>query len=64
VHRIHLALHLPGQPLGDQDQAHPGVSQALGQELPGLGDIRRGASRQPGQSEGQQGAGVGDDEKA
>jgi len=57
-------LHPPGQPLGDQDQPHPGVGQALGQELPGRGDIRGGASRQPGQPESQQGAGVGNDEKA
>jgi len=60
---VHLGADLPGQPLGDQHQAHPGVSLALSQQLPGLGRIVRRAPGNPGQGEGQQGAAIGDDKK-
>jgi hypothetical protein len=62
-HRVHLGADLPGHPLGDQHQPHPGVSPALGQQLPGLGRIVRRPAGNPGQGEGQQGAAIGDDKK-
>ena len=61
--RVHLGADLPGHPLGDQHQPHPGVSPALGQQLPGLGGIFRRPPGNPGQGEGQQAAAIGDDEK-
>ena len=61
---VQILPNLPGHPLGDQHQANPGVSPALGQQLPGLGRGVRGAAGNPGQGEGQQGAAIGDDEKA
>jgi len=60
---IHLIPNLPGHPLGDQHQPHPGVSPALGQQLPGLGRIGRRPPGNPGQGEGQQGAAIGDDKE-
>jgi hypothetical protein len=36
----------------------------LGQQLPGFRGSVRGAAGNPGQREGQQGAGIGNDEKA
>jgi hypothetical protein len=63
-HRVYLGADLPGHPLGDQHQPHPGVSPALGQQLPGLGGIVRRPPGNPGQGEGQQGAAIGDDKKA
>jgi hypothetical protein len=63
THRIHLGADLPGHPLGDQHQAHPGISPALGQQLPGLGGIVRHPAGNPGQGESQQGAAIGNDKK-
>ena len=62
-HRVHLGADLPGNPFGDQHQPHPGVSPALGQQLPGLGGIVRRPPGNAGQGEGQQGAAIGDDKK-
>jgi len=63
AHGVHLGADLPGHPLGDQHQAHPGVSPALGQQLSGFVRINRRAPGNPGQGEGQQGAAIGDDKK-
>ena len=63
-HGVHLGADLPGHPLGDQHQAHPGVSPALGQQLSGFGRINRRAPGNPGQGEGKQGAAIGDDKKS
>jgi hypothetical protein len=63
-HSVHLSPDIPGHPLGNQHQPHPGVSPALGQQLPGFGGIVRRPPGNPGQGKGQQGAGIGDDEKS
>ena len=63
ANRVHLGADLPGHPLGNQHQAHPRVSPALGQQLSGLGRINRRGPGNPGQGEGQQGAAIGDDKK-
>ena len=61
---VHLLPNLPGHPFGDQYQPHPGIGPALRQQLPGLGGIVGDTAGNPGQSEGQQRAGIGDEEKA
>jgi hypothetical protein len=61
---VHVVANFPGRPFSDQDEPDPGVSPALGQQLAGLGGSVYGAAGNPGQGEGQQGAGIGDDEKA
>lgn len=60
---VYFVPNLPGHPFSDQHQPHPGVSPALGQQLFSVGGSGRGAAGNPGQGKGQQGAGIGNDEK-
>lgn len=61
---VYLIPNLPGHPLGDQDQPDLGIRPALDQQLFGLSGSTRGSTGNPGQGEGQEGAGIGNDEKA
>ena len=61
---VYFAPNLCGHSFGDQHQADLGIGPALGQQVPGFSRSVRGSAGNPGDREGQQGAGIGDDEKA
>jgi hypothetical protein len=61
---VDFAPNICGHPFGDQHQADLWIGPALGQQVPGFSRSVRGGPGNPGDCEGQQGAGIGDDEKA